>query len=534
MPLRLSRLALPGRRRSGLAAALGLAAVTGFVRPAHAIEPELTSDSAAQAYDVRSPTGQTSLERTRFTSTLGVNLYDILGEGPISRNGPEVDFRARVRYDADYGITSAETNDNLSGQNRLIPGLEPTGGMVDIMYAYLEGRRFFHGVLSWKVGRQYMVDSLGWWSFDGAEVKATTPYFFAVEGYGGLEQRGGLPLSTPRFEAGGVWRGDRSGYDPSLYPQFQPADIAPAFGAAIESAGVSWIHSRLTYRRVYDTGSIGVLEFPNANLPPNPYGTYDGTRISTDRLGYSIEADFKKWGGVKAGLAYDLYDVKFSQVYAAFDVFATKRVTLSLDYDYFAPTYDADSIWNIFASEPLNDVSVRGSYVKDKLSLSAGVNARIYTEELSDQNPAPASQAPTSAPGTSYPNLPATNAGVYPTNGHPFDEGADLAGRYKWGEGSIGLRGAANFGDAGDRIGADLTAQRVLETRYLLLGRVGFWDWDDKLRTQGAVADFGYVLGAGYRFASRCHTMFEFQHDINKLVGQRFRALLTLSVAIGR
>ena len=487
---------------------------------ARAIEPELTSDTAFQPYDVRSPTGQTVLDRTRFSSSLGVNLYDILGEDKVSRGGPELDFRARVRYDADFGVGPQETDAN--NYQRFVPGLADQAGLVDVMYAYLEGRRFFHGTLGFKLGRQYMVDSLGWWSFDGAEVKATLPYFFAVEGYGGLEVRGGLPLSTPRFEAGGIWRGDRSSFDPSLYPQFQPSDIAPAFGAAIESSGVTWLHSRLTYRRVYDTGSIGLTEFPNANLPPT---TYNDMRISTDKLGYAVEADFRKYGGVKAGLAYDLYDVKFSQIYAAFDVYATKRLTLSVDYDYFAPTFDADSIWNVFASEPINDVSLRANYVKDHLSLSAGAQARIYTVETSDPN----------TPGSSSPNTsPAGNAGYYPTNGHPFDEGGDVAARYKWGEGSLGFRGAVDVGDAGDRVGGDVTAQRVLETRYLLQGRLGVWQWDDKLRPDRDATNVGYMLGAGYRFAPRCQAGVEWQHDINRLVGQRFRALLTVSLAFGR
>ena len=504
------------------------------------MEPELTSDSAAQAYDVRSPTGQTVLERTRFTSTLGVNLYDLLGEDAVSRGGPELDFRARVRYDADAGINGGETDSsNYSG---FIPGLSDNTGLVDVMYAYLEGRRFLHGVLGFKLGRQYMVDSLGWWSFDGAEVKATLPYYFAVEGYGGLEVRGGLPLSTPRFEAGGsgaaiarasTLRFTRSSSRPTSRPP-----SAPPWSAS----GVTWIHSRLTYRRVYDTGSVGLLEFPNANLPPSgvvpgtntTYGQYSATRISTDRIGYSVEADFKKWGGVKAGLAYDLYDVKFSQIFGSFDVFATKRVTLSVDYDYFAPSYDADSIWNMFASEPINDVSARASYVKGHLSVSAGANVRVYTVDTSNPVPGSVNTTGSSSFGTSSPNLMTGNAGAYPTNGHPFDEGGNLAARYKWGEGSLGLRAAADFGDAGDRVGGDVTAQRVLETRYLLQGRVGVWQWDDKLRPDRDATNFGYMLGVGYRFAPRCQTMFEWQHDINRLVGERFRALLTLSVAVGR
>jgi len=217
--------------------------------------------------------------------------------------------------------------------------------------------------------------------------------------------------------------------------------------------------------------------------------------------------------------------VKFSQIYAAFDVYATKRLTLSVDYDYFAPTFDADSIWNVFASEPINDVSLRANYVKDHLSLSAGAQARIYTVETSDPN----------TPGSSSPNTsPAGNAGYYPTNGHPFDEGGDVAARYKWGEGSLGFRGAVDVGDAGDRVGGDVTAQRVLETRYLLQGRLGVWQWDDKLRPDRDATNVGYMLGAGYRFAPRCQAGVEWQHDINRLVGQRFRALLTVSLAFGR
>jgi hypothetical protein len=497
-------------------AAFGLAAA---VSPsARAAEPELTGDATFQAYDLRSPTGAMALERTRFTSTIGASLYDILGQDSVRRDGPTLDFRARVRYDADPSISGPETDN--TNRVSFVPGLDDSYGLVDVMYAYLEGRRFAHGVLGFKLGRQYVVDSLGWWSFDGAEVKATLPFFVAVEGYGGLEVRGGLPLSTPRFEAGGVWRGDRTGFDPSLYPSFQPADVAPAFGAALESSGVTWLHTRLTYRRVYDTGSVALTEFPNANLPPT---TYSDTRVSTDRIGYAAEATLRKWGAVRAGLAYDLYDVRFSQIYGALEVFATRRLTLGLDYDYFAPTFDADSIWSFFASEPINDVSARATYAAGHLSLSAGADARIYTVETSDPNPS-----------SSSPNLAAAMAGYYPSNGHPFDEGGDLAARYRWGEGSLGLRSAANFGDAGDRVGVDVTGQRVLETRYLFKGRVGVWQWDDKLRPDRDATNLGYVLGAGYRFAPRCSALFEWQHDMNRLVGQRFRVLLTVSVATNR
>jgi hypothetical protein len=512
--------------RLGLALALPLLLplfIAGAPRLAHAIEPDGTWDNAVQAYDVRSPSGQTVLERTRFTSTLGASLYDITGNQSTQRNGPELDFRARVRYDADYGISGAETNPGVT--TNFVPGLNDNTGLVDVMYAYLEGRRYLHGVLGFKLGRQYMVDSLGWWSFDGAEVKATlAPVYTAVEAYGGLEVRGGMPLSTSRFEAGGVWRGNRSSFDPSLYPQFQPADVAPAFGAAIETAGFSWLHGRLTYRRVYDTGAVGLTEFPNANIPA---ANYNDLRVSTDKIGYSVEADYRTLGAIKGGFSYDLYDVKFNQIYASIEVFPVKRLTISVDYDYFAPTYDADSIWNVFASEPINDVSLRGSWVQDRFSVSAGGHARIYTVDTSQPNPSDASPNLVASPG-------AAPLGYYPTNGHPFDEGGDLEAKYKWSAGRVGLRGAVDVGDAGDRVGADVSAEHVFEQRYITRARVGVWSWDDKLRPDRDATNVGYMLGVGYRFAPRCQSVFEFQDDINRLVGSRYRALLTLSLAFGR
>src|SRR5580704_8643561 len=187
---------------------------------AGAVEPEITGEATGQFYDVRSPTGETILERRRLTATLGISGYEILPPDPKDRDSPELTFRARLRYDADYGANADEANISAPQSSQFfVPGF--SRGPVDLMYAYVEGRRFLHGTLGFKVGRQYQTDVLGWWSFDGADVKVTMPFYVQVEGYGGLEQRGGLPLSTSRFESDGIWRGNRSGFtttaDSTLY-----------------------------------------------------------------------------------------------------------------------------------------------------------------------------------------------------------------------------------------------------------------------------------------------------------------------------
>ena len=506
---------------------LGAAALLSFAHDAHAIDGEVTSDTAAQFYDVRSPTGETILQQRRLTSTLGVGVYDLFGHPKEEPMAPEINFRARLRYDANYGQVcvsgtcySASEQADATNQNHLAPGYSTEA--VDLMYAYIDGRRFLKGWLNFKLGRQYQTDVLGWWSFDGAEAKIVTPFFVAIEGYGGLEQRGGLPLSTSRFSGEGVWRGDRSGYDPSLYPSFQPAAIAPAFGVALETAGPTWIHGRFVYRRVYNEGGSNVTEFASGLFTPV---TYNGPRISSERFGYALDVNLMKFGALKGGFAYDVFNAKMSSIYGSLEAFLGQKVTASIDYDYYAPTFDGDSIWNFFLGEPMSDVGARLHVSPtDKLSIAAGGHVRITQVESA---PASVDSSTNITPPAGQPS-----PNQFPTNNHQFDEGGNLSARYKWGEGVIGLRGQGNFGPEGDRVGADLNAQRVLETRFILSGRVGVWQWDDKIRPDRDATDFTYVLGAGYRVAARSQFMVEWQHDMNRLVGQRFRLMLWLTFAV--
>jgi hypothetical protein len=62
--------------------------------------------------------------------------------------------------------------------------------------------------------------------------------------------------------------------------------------------------------------------------------------------------------------------------------------------------------------------------------------------------------------------------------------------------------------------------------------RAGVWQWDDKLEPDRSATSFNYVLGAGYIFAPRSRALVEWEHDINGLVGQRFRLMLYVTVAV--
>jgi len=191
--------------RRTLLIGLVLGGSTCAAREARAYKTEVDATLDAQFYSLQSPYGSPLLQRRRYTSTLALNLYDLQTDRkPL---GPTLSFKSRLRLDSDFGQRPEERNPDSSSY---IPGL--VEAPLDVMYAFLEGQRYFDGTLGFRLGRQYVVDSLGFWSFDGAELMLSTPAYLALEVYAGFEQRGGLPmLSTSRFEAGGVSRGDRSG-----------------------------------------------------------------------------------------------------------------------------------------------------------------------------------------------------------------------------------------------------------------------------------------------------------------------------------
>src|ERR1700722_4502113 len=93
-----------------------------------------------------------------------------------------------------------------------------------------------------------------------------------------------------------------------------------------------------------------------------------------------MDANLGTVAAVKAGIVYDFYNAEMSNLYATIDAYAGKKVTVSADYDYYVPTYDADSIWNFFAGEPMNDVGLRANVdATNRLSLSGGAHVRVFS-----------------------------------------------------------------------------------------------------------------------------------------------------------
>lgn len=541
----------PGAPRT-LAAAC-LLSLSFIPRPAAAADFEVESTTATQAYEVASPWGDTNIERRRLLQMLGLAVNNL--QGKVNPGEATYSVALRLRLDADFGVNGhlegeqagGETDYGVGAGARFIPGLQEAP--LDLMFAYIEGRNLARGWLGFKLGRQYVNDVLGWWSFDGGLVRVTTPYFVQVEVYGGLEQRGGLPLSTSRFERQGIWRGSHSGFgtgskQPSVadFPSYQYAQPAPAFGVALESSGPSFVHGRFTYRRVYNTGTSITQQFPD---PGGGYRTLKGTRLSQDRLGYAADLNKANLGGLKGGFTYDLYNQLVGSFYGGLEAYAGSRITLGADIDYFVPTFDADSIWNWFTHEPVMTITGRTSIdLTREIDVAASGGVRRWS---ADGDPETFGAGQCEAAGQTSdcvgkisfdPSIatiaPYSRSDENRATSTTTDVLANLAGRYRTRTVEVGLRGMLQTGDRGRRVGGDLSGEkRVWGERFAVGARVSLYDWEDPLRPDRDATSFGYVLGAGYKPSEVADFKLEWEHDMNRLVGQRFRVvgLLNLRVA---
>ena len=547
-------------RRSG---ALGALLAAAFVtRAARASEFEVQADTALQGYEVASPWGNVILDRRRFMQTVGLGLYNLQGR---YRPG-EADYRVvmMMRLDSDFGVNARLPAAQAGGETtyatgagrgaRFIPGL--ASNPVDLMYGYVEGRNLAHGLFGFRLGRQYVTDMLGWWSFDGGLVRVTTPFFLQLEAYGGLEQRAGMPLSTARFERQGVWRGSHTSFGvgaelPSVtdYPSFLYTEPAPALGFAVESSGPNWIHSRFSYRRVYNTGTALTTQFAEQN--GGGYHAISGTRLSQDRLGYGADVNKSDLGAARGGFSYDLYNQLVATAYGGVEVYLGKRATLGADLDYFVPTFDADSIWNWFTHGPITTASGRVALrFTKRLDLSASGGARLWTAEgdaspgaggLSKFGAGECDQAKKQFAGMGLgfncqigqayidPSTLRTPFARDPANratSTTIDALGNVAGRYRFGSGDVSLRGMFETGSRGSREGADLAGEAKLDGgRFSLGSRVSVYGWNDPTRPDRDAVSFGYVLAAGFRPAQLASFRIEWEHDTNRLVGQRYRVI---------
>ena len=339
-----------------------------------------------------------------------------------------------------------------------------------------------------------------------------------------------MPLSDARASrrtASGA--ATASGYRPVAVPLVPAGDVAPAFGVALESTGVTWIHGRLTYRRVYNTGASNISEFASGDLRPRTSTT--AARISSEKLGYAIDASLAERRRRRRPASSTTSTTRDDELYGvARRLSPARRSPSSADYDYYVPTYDADSIWNFFAGEPMNDVGLRAQRRRDRQALLRGRRPRARLQRADGARSTPA----TARAYTPYAELRRGSEHL-PQQRPPLRRGRQRLGALAHGRRRcVALRGSGNWGDDGDRVGGDLSGAAHLRVALRRSARAPASGSGTTSCAPDRSTD-GLQLRArpGVPLRAPLAGRVEWEHDISGLVGPALpRSCCWLTVAV--
>ncbi len=389
------------RRRWHLAA-LAVAAAAVAPRPARGYEFEIRARTWGQAEELRSIRfvgGSLLLASRRFTQTLALSIWDIgrpsriwrlYDPTPEKRRGPRISFQTYLRLDHDFG--EWVTGDIDLGSRTLsaidvIPELENQSLQLDVLYGYLSAEDLLDGALDLHLGRQVGTDALDWYAMDGLTARVESRRLgMAGEAFAGLVVRESSPLGSGTFEPDGTSGAECQEYVEGATPGtgvWQPIDLGfrtdtnpfrsdvevcpqrdelmPTFGGALEIAGLRRFNARLSYRRAMSptTGLIGApdrLDQPDLGLYPDEDGQAPGWGVNQERVALSARApwDFARGRGqleAHAAARYSLLHSVVDQAYAGGRV-RWDADSLEPEVAWTFPTFDGDSIFNVFSIQP--------------------------------------------------------------------------------------------------------------------------------------------------------------------------------------
>jgi hypothetical protein len=396
------------------------------------------------------------LSRRRLTQFLDLSVMDLLpsrlrGDDP-GRN--QLYFDASLRFDTDFGgyLLGRPTGMDSIGELKQ--------SQLDILYAYFGGRNV-GGRVDFQLGRQMHFDLVDFYAFDGGDAIVRICSGFAAQAFGGTEVRGELPLSAPIYELDGTSAGSR---DPATRAA-QSKMLRPLVGGALMAGGQGrpW-QLRLAYRRVWSATASQLAGEPE-------------TGVNDEKLALTGNWSWQNRVILYGGFRLNLLLAAFDDEQLALRVKLRERQWVTLEGAYLAPTFDGDSIWNVFASGAYGDV--RASY-----ELGLGPEVKTYARTFLRVHEHLGAEAP----------------------GDRHAVGASLGAAWRRGRGMLRADGYGDGGFAGRKIGLDLAGRWAVRPAFELEGRLTGYTWKNDLNpdnsegvVMGVQAGGRYQLGPGVR-----------------------------------
>jgi hypothetical protein len=391
-----------------LIAALVAAPIATASQPAHAYRFAVRARTMAQVYQLRGfrlVGADVLYARRRFGQSLSLSIWDIgdlaarrrtAADPDGRRGGPTISWTSHLRLDHEFG-SWANGNDTegagaLIDALDLIPELDESVLALDLLYGYLTIDHLLRDRVTIKLGRQLNLDGFDAWAIDGATVTVRTPLPIAIEATAGLRVRDTSPIAPAAVELDGTSGADCREYvegaapgeghwqliDRSMVVDDRPLasdqmfcpqrdQLMPTAGIAIATRGLRRWSARLSYRRT-DSSTVGLigpvdrLDFDDTGLYPDEANQAPARAVNEERIAATARAEIRAgtrmriapWAHARASLVHRLID----RGSLGADLMIGDDHVITPEITYRVPTWDADSIFNVFEVLPTTDLKL--------------------------------------------------------------------------------------------------------------------------------------------------------------------------------
>jgi hypothetical protein len=497
--------------------ALGLVGLVGLLPAgAQAYEFDIAAQTSGQGYQVRwlRPGAEdVLLNRRRFVQSLDLSIWDLL-EPAVDPAEPERPRRApfrlslvtALRVENDYGTWLTGDVTYQDGPVRVresaleaVPELGEQHIALDLPYAYLLGRGLF-GRLDFQLGRQLVLDPLDWYAFDGLMLRVHLPGRFMIETHGGLLVRGGSAWASSRWDPDGtaddgcerVEVGGTSWIEADDCSQRQA--LMPGFGVAVATDGWSWLDARLAWRRAMSRTSDA---FPTS---ADDWGVNQELLTATVRLTL-LAGHVAPSAWLRDNLALGGIDDAGAELRLSWGAQA-----LTPGVRTTRPSFDLDSIFNVFASEPSTDVYASYDVGRGRVRGHASLSLRRFDVT--------AGEGDTLAMGEALPG---------PTWARELSAGVQVD--------RVQLEVYGQNGEGGRRAGVDLSGRGRINRSWDAEGRATILSFDEP-----RLARVGTTLamqgGARWTFTEGLSLHLLGEYNVNRFEADQLRVMAILDLAM--
>jgi hypothetical protein len=462
---------------------------------AHSYDQQITSTLWAEGYSVPARDGSL-VGRRRIVEDLHLAAWNLLsGEADPYYEGPRLSIELGLRLDTDFAIPASVRDPDE--YDTYVPGARPM--QMDVMFAYVDARGFWNGSLDVRAGRQIRLDTLGYFAFDGAELVVYMPVGLSVSTFFGYEVRGGDLLGYDQLELDGVDSGGRDDeLDADRYGDRSDPNPRMAVGTEISLSPRSWFDAGFSVR------TVGLSE-PMADQRLGGRLTL-GTRPvrAFGRVIWSPLLD-RRDDLSEAFVEQTLV----SEADAELEVTPHDAISVLAEYHLYRPTFEADSIFNVFNLLPQNDLGGRVVTRIGPFGASVWGFSRLVDESA----------------GLSGDETDAWVSGA----------GGGLGGNYRTATNRVSARlsGLREWGET--RVGAELGGGHEFLNGRLWAGlRGSYWHIADGFSEQLSGDVVGYAASLRFRITQGAEVLGEFENYFGGGREPRFVALAILQLELWR